>query len=123
MCVDGVVFAQVEELLQSLIDEDDADESSESLLCEPGDVADQRASVCRHQDKTQESRPQPDARPQRQVRQAVVPGKEGNRHGGEYMLVSDFTCTCTFWLIRLIETVRNLFIKIQNAVSCHSKRA
>lgn len=63
MHVDGVVFSQVKELLQSLIDEDDADECSEGLLCESGDVADQGAGVCGHQDQTQEGRPQTDAGP------------------------------------------------------------
>lgn len=40
MHVDRIVFSQVKELLQSLVDEDDADECGKGLLCEPGDVAD-----------------------------------------------------------------------------------
>lgn len=46
--VDRVEFSQVKELLQSLVDEDDADECSEGLLCETGDVADKGASICGH---------------------------------------------------------------------------
>ena len=52
MHVDRVVLSQVKELLQSLIDEDDADECSEGLLCESGDVADQGASIRGHQNQT-----------------------------------------------------------------------
>ena len=46
--VDGVVFPQVDELLQGLVDEDDADERGEGLLCEAGDVTDQGAGICGH---------------------------------------------------------------------------
>lgn len=38
--VDGVDLPEVDQLLQSLIDEDHADEGGEGLLCEAGDVAD-----------------------------------------------------------------------------------
>ena len=75
MHVDRVVFSQVKELLQSFVDEDDADECSKGLLCESGDVADQGASICGHQDQTQEGCPQTNARPQRKVGQAIVTGK------------------------------------------------
>lgn len=74
MGVEGVNFSQVEEFLQGFVDEDEADERCESLLCEAGDVADQRACVCGHQDQTQQGCPQADASPQRQVGQSVVPG-------------------------------------------------
>lgn len=64
MFVDRVELPQVEELLQSLVDEDDADESGECLLCEPGDVADKGASICGHQNEAHEGCPQTDAGPQ-----------------------------------------------------------
>ena len=70
--VDGVVLAQFKELLQRLVDEDDADERGEGLLREARDVAHQRAGVRGHQHQAQEGRPQPDAGAQRQVGQAVV---------------------------------------------------
>lgn len=73
MCVEGVNFSQVEELLQGFVDEDEANERRKSLLCEAGDVADQRARVRGHQDQTQQGCPQAYASPQRQVGQSVVP--------------------------------------------------
>lgn len=83
MHVDGVIFSEVKELLQSLVDEDYADEGCEGLLCEAGDVADQRACIRGYQQNAQERRPQSDAGPQRQVGQAIIPGKEGKQdHGG-----------------------------------------
>ncbi len=47
--VDGVVHSQVDQLLQSLVDEDDADQRSESFLSEACDVTDKRAGICGHQ--------------------------------------------------------------------------
>lgn len=82
MHVDRVGLAQVEELLQCLVDEDDADECGEGLLCEARDVADQRAGVRGHQHQAKEGCPQADAGPQRQVRQPVVPGT--NSRGDYY---------------------------------------
>lgn len=71
--VEGVVFFQVDELLQSLVDEDDADERGKGFLCESRDVAHERASVGGHQQDAEESCPQTNAGPQRQVGQAVFP--------------------------------------------------
>ena len=85
MHVDRVVLPQVKQLLQSLVDEDDADERGKGLLRESGDVADQGAGVCRHQDETQEGRPQADAGSQRQVGQAIVAREERQRPHGKHM--------------------------------------
>lgn len=74
MGVEGVDLPQVDQLLQGFVNKDEADEGSEGLLCEPRDVAHQRAGVRGNQDQTQQGRPQADAGPQRQVGQAVVPG-------------------------------------------------
>ena len=81
MRVDREVLAQVEELLQGLVDEDDADERGEGLLREAGDVAHQRAGVRGHQHQAEEGRPQADAGPQREVGQAVVPAEQKEREG------------------------------------------
>lgn len=62
----------MDQFLQSLVDEDDADEGGEGLLCEAGDVADQRAGICGDEDDAEEGRPQSDASPQGQVGQAEV---------------------------------------------------
>lgn len=74
MRIEGVNFSQVEEFLQGFVDEDEANERCESLLCEASDVADQRARIRGHQDQTQQGCPEANASPQRQVGQSVVPG-------------------------------------------------
>lgn len=74
MQVDRELLPHVDQLGQSLVDEDDADEGGEGFLGEAGDVADQRAGVRGDQQDAQEGRPQPDARPQGQVGQTVIPG-------------------------------------------------
>lgn len=60
MHVHRVTLPEMKQLLQSLIDENDTDESSKGLFCEAGDIADQGASIGRHEDQTQEGRPQAD---------------------------------------------------------------
>lgn len=77
MRIEGVVFTQFEELLQGLVDEDEADKGGKGLLCETSDVAHQRAGICGNQNQTQQGRPQADASPQRQIRQVVVPDVRG----------------------------------------------
>ena len=69
--VEGVVFIQVDELLQGLIDEDDTDQRGKGFLCESGDVAHEGASISSHQQDAEESCPQTNAGPQGQVGQAV----------------------------------------------------
>ncbi len=58
--VERVRLSQMNEFLQSLVDENDADEGSEGFLCESCDVTHQRAGVCGNQQKTQKGRPQTD---------------------------------------------------------------
>lgn len=77
VCIEGVNFSQVEELLQGFVDEDEADEGSKGLLCEPSDVAHQRACICGNQEQTQQGCPQADASPQWQIGQVVVPDVRG----------------------------------------------
>lgn len=65
--VEGVVVPQVDELLQGLVNEDDANERGKGLLGEARDVTHQGAGVGGHQDDTEDSRPQANAGPQRQI--------------------------------------------------------
>lgn len=69
----------MDQLLQGLVDEDDADEGGEGLFSEACDVADQRAGISGHQQQAEEGGPEADTGPQRQVGQAIV---AENRHGG-----------------------------------------
>lgn len=73
--VHRVGVSQVTQLLQSLVDEDDADEGGKGFFREAGDVAHQTAGVGGHQHYAQEGGPQPNARPQRQIGERVFPGK------------------------------------------------
>lgn len=72
MHVDGVELPEVDQLLQSLVDEDDADEGGEGLLGEAGDVADQRAGVGGDQQQAEEGGPESDTGPQGQVGQTII---------------------------------------------------
>lgn len=65
--VEGVVVPQVDELLQGLVNEDDADERGKGFLREACDVTHQGAGIGGHQDDAEDSRPQADAGPQRQI--------------------------------------------------------
>lgn len=69
------------ELLQGLVDEDDADERGEGFLREACDVTDEWAGVSGHQQQTEERRPQPDTRPEGQVRQPVFPANKHRQPG------------------------------------------
>lgn len=80
MFVDGVVNTQVDQFLQRLVDEDDADQCGKSFLGEASDVTHQRAGVCGHQQETEEGRPQADAGPQREVGEAVLPERNTGTH-------------------------------------------
>lgn len=81
--VDGVHLPEVDQLLQSLVDEDDADEGGEGLLGEAGDVADQRAGVGGDQHQAEEGGPESDTGPQRQVGQIVVAEDGDDQRGQE----------------------------------------
>lgn len=59
------MLSEIKELLQSLVDENDADERGKGLFRETGDIADQRASIGRHQNQTQEGCPKANAGSQR----------------------------------------------------------
>lgn len=47
--IDGIVHPQVEQLLQGLINEDDANEGCKGFFSEARDVTDERAGVRGHQ--------------------------------------------------------------------------
>jgi len=65
--VDGRLVEDVDELLESLVDEDERDEHREALLRETGDVADEGAQVKRHHQQQDEADPHPDPEPESQV--------------------------------------------------------
>lgn len=71
--IDRIVHPQVNQLLQGLIDEDDADQRRKSLFSEACDVTDKRAGICGHQQQTEEGCPQSDTAPQGEVGEAIFP--------------------------------------------------
>lgn len=100
--VEGVMVPQVDELLQGLIDEDDADERGEGLLGEARDVTHQGAGVGGHQDDAEHRRPQADAGPQRQIGQAVLPGR---RASGESKSPPSPKQLCDFTVCKAIDGI------------------
>lgn len=76
----------MDELLQGLVDEDEADEGGKGLFCEPSDVAHQRAGISGNQQQTKHSRPQADASPQRQIGKVVVPDVKKREDEREYII-------------------------------------
>ncbi len=71
--IKGIVVSQVDEFLQGLVDEDDADEWGKGFLCKTCDVANQGTGICSHQRDTEESCPQTNTGSQWQIGQAVLP--------------------------------------------------
>lgn len=53
--VDGVVLEGTDHLLNGIVDEDETDEGGEALLSEAGDILDDKAGVCGHQDEALDS--------------------------------------------------------------------
>lgn len=78
MPVDGEGFCQAQHLLQGVVDEDQADESTEAFLGEAGEVLHQVARFGGHQDQAEKGHPEPDPEAKLQVVQAVVPSGKGD---------------------------------------------
>ena len=74
--VERVLVPDVENFLESLLDEDEGDQGGKVLLGEAGDVTDEGAGVCRHQDKHQNQYPHADAEAERQILPALPPVKD-----------------------------------------------
>lgn len=70
--VDGIVVSQFEHLLEGIIDEDEAYETGETFLGEPGEVLNQEARVSGHKRQAEERRPQADPQAELQVVKLVV---------------------------------------------------
>lgn len=51
-------MGKLQHLLESVIDEDEADEWREALLCKSGEILHQEAGISGHQDQAVEGRPQ-----------------------------------------------------------------
>lgn len=80
----GVVVAQLDHLLESVVDEDEADQGGEALLGEACEVLHQEAGVGGDQQQAEQARPEADPQPELEVVEAVVPeeeGKGGRAHG------------------------------------------
>lgn len=52
--VDGVMICQLDHLLESIINEDEANKGGETFFSEAGEVLDQEAGVSGDEDETQE---------------------------------------------------------------------
>lgn len=74
--VDGVVLEGTDHLLDGIVDEDEADEGGETLLSEAGDILDDKAGICGHQDKALDGRVQANPEAELHVVQAVASGRQ-----------------------------------------------
>lgn len=74
--VDRIVVGQLDHLLESVVDEDEADQRGEAFFRETSEVLNQEAGIGGHQKETQEGRPQADPKTKLQVVKIMVPGKK-----------------------------------------------
>lgn len=97
----GVVVAQLDHLLESVVDEDEADQGGEALLGEAREVLHQEAGVGGDQQQAEQARPEADPQPELQVVEAVVP-EEGEGAQGKWFAETQ-GCTLglfyNLWLI------------------------
>lgn len=70
--MDGIGSGQVQHFAQGIIDEDEADEGTETFLGETGEVAHQHAGLCGHQHQAIGGHPDAYPQAERQVVQAVI---------------------------------------------------
>lgn len=77
----GVVVAQLDHLLKSVVNEDEADQGGEALLGEAREVLHQETGVGGDQQEAEQARPQADPQPELEVVEVVVSGEE-ERHVG-----------------------------------------
>lgn len=74
--VDRIVVGQLDHLLESVVDEDEADQRGEAFFRETSEVLNQEAGIGGHQKETQEGRPQANPKTKLQVVKIMVPGKK-----------------------------------------------
>ena len=70
--MDGLMFPDVGELVERLVDEDDGDQTRKAFLGETCDVANEETELERHDDQQSHHHPEPDPETKRHERQAVV---------------------------------------------------
>lgn len=69
-----MVVAQLDHLLESVVNEDEADQGGEAFLGEAREVLHQETGVGGDQQQAEQARPQADPQPELQVVEAVVSG-------------------------------------------------
>lgn len=72
----GVVVAEHDHLLKSVVNEDEADQGGEALLSKAREVLHQETGVSGDQQQTEQTRPQADPKPELQVVECVVSEEE-----------------------------------------------
>ena len=72
--MERVLVPDVENFLESLLDEDEGDQGGKVLLGEAGDVADEGAEVGGHQDQAEDKDPNADAEPKGKILPTLAPG-------------------------------------------------
>lgn len=72
----GIVVAQLDHLLKSVVNEDEADQGGEALLGEAREVLHQETGVRGNQQQTEQARPQADPQAELEVVEVVVSEEE-----------------------------------------------
>lgn len=75
-----MVVGQLYHLLESIVDENEADERRKAFLCETCEILHQEAGICGDQHQTEHGRPQSDPQPEFKVVEAVVSEGEDTFH-------------------------------------------
>lgn len=78
----GIEVAQLYHLLESVVDEDEADESGEALFCEAREVLHQEAGVRGDENQAEQARPQSNPQPELEVVEPVVSEERWQRCSG-----------------------------------------
>lgn len=87
--VDGVMICQLDHLLESIINEDEANKGGETFFSEAGEVLDQEAGVSGDEDETQEGWPKADPEAKLQVVKIIVSATRQGWAGRENVRVRE----------------------------------
>ena len=73
-------MSQLDHLLESVINKNEADEGGEAFLSETSEVLHQETGVCGDQHQTEHSGPQPYPQPKLQIVKVIIPEEAEHKH-------------------------------------------
>lgn len=84
----AVILGQLYHLFERIIDEDEADESRESLLGKTSEILHQETGICGNQHQTKQARPQTNPQPKLKVVKAIIPVESQSKWTTVYKYIS-----------------------------------